>query len=242
VNHGDGKNRLGAFHASQQVLLDFSFLRTLPAAQIRNGLAELIKIAVVGNSGLFNLLEKYGEDLLHTRFGRLDGTPELRQIADRITYDAIETMLNLEVPNLHELDLDRVIAFGHTWSPTLELRPDQPFFHGHAVNIDMALSVTIAERRGYLSASERDRIFWLMSRVGLTLDTPYLTDELLRTATASIVQTRDGQLRAAVPRPIGSCWFMNDLSADELADALAAHRSRCRRYPRGGAGEDMFRS
>ena len=30
VNHGGGKNRLGAFHASQQVLLDFSFLQTLP--------------------------------------------------------------------------------------------------------------------------------------------------------------------------------------------------------------------
>ena len=89
-------------------------------------------------------------------------------------------MLDLEVPNLHELDLDRVIAFGHTWSPTLELRPDQPFFHGHAVNIDMALSTTIAERRGYLSESERDRIFWLMSRVGLALDTPYLTEELPR--------------------------------------------------------------
>ncbi len=179
---------------------------------------------------------------MQTRFGHLHGTPELRQIADQITYAAIETMLDLEVPNLHELDLDRVIAFGHTWSPTLELRPDQPFFHGHAVNIDMALSTTIAERRGYLSESERDRIFWLMSRVGLTLDTPYLTEELLHTATTSIVQTRDGLLRAAAPRPIGSCVFMNDLTADELDAALAAHRSRCARYPRGGAGEDMFRS
>ena len=48
-------------------------------------------------------------------------------------------MLELEVPNLQELDLDRVIAFGHTWSPTLELTPELPFFHGHAIAIDMAL-------------------------------------------------------------------------------------------------------
>ena len=53
------KNRLGAFHASQKVILDFSFLKTLPEDQIRNGMAEIIKIAVVGNKqSIFDLLEE----------------------------------------------------------------------------------------------------------------------------------------------------------------------------------------
>lgn len=240
VNHGRYKNRLGAYHASQQVILDFGFLRTLPIDQVRNGMAELVKISTVGNADVFELLEKYGEDLLHTRFGHLDGTPELRETADRITYAAIRTMLELEVPNLRELDLDRVIAFGHTWSPTLELTPEVPFFHGHAINIDMAFSATIAKERGLIAESERDRIFWLMSRIGLSLDSPYLTPELLRTATNSIVQTRDGKLRAAVPHPIGTCEFVNDLTADDLADLLAIHRTVVARYPRGGEGQDVF--
>jgi demethyl-4-deoxygadusol synthase len=240
VNHGRAKNRLGAFHASQQVLLDFSFLNTLPAREVRNGMAELIKISTVANSDVFELLEKYGADLLATRFGHRDGTPELRDIAHRVTHEAIATMLRLEVPNLHELDLDRVIAFGHTWSPVLELVPATPFFHGQAISVDMAFSTTIAEQRGYLSASDRDRIFWLMSRLGLALNSPYLTPELVRKATESIVQTRDGLLRAAVPRPIGTCHFINDLPADELDRALAVHRTVCRDYPRGGNGEEMF--
>ncbi len=240
VNHGHYKNRLGAFHASQQVILDFSFLRTLPTDQVRNGMAEMLKIAVVGNAAIFDLMEKYGEDLLITRFGHLDGTPELREIAHQVTYDAIDTMLKLEVPNLQELDLDRVIAFGHTWSPTLELTPEVPYFHGHAVNIDMAFSTTLAERRGLISVSERDRIFWLMSKIGLTLDSPYLTPELLQTGTESIVQTRDGLLRAAVPHPIGSCDFINDLPQSEMRETLETHRAVARKYPREGQGEDMF--
>ncbi len=241
VNHGKSKNRLGAYHASQKVILDFSFLETLPTDQVRNGMAELVKISTVGNSAIFELLEKYGEDLLATRFGHLDGTPELREIAGRVTYEAIRTMLELEVPNLQELDLDRVIAFGHTWSPKLELAPDVPFFHGHAIAIDMALSTTIAERRGYISASDRDRVFWLMSKLGLSLDSDLLTPELLRSATELIVQTRDGQQRAAVPRPIGSCYFVNDLTQSELEGALVAHREVCRRiYPRQGRGEQPF--
>jgi 3-dehydroquinate synthase len=241
VNHGKAKNRLGAFHASQQVFLDFSFLATLPTEQVRNGMAELIKIAVVGNEGIFELLEKYGEDLLSTRFGHLDGSSELQEITHRLTYDAIETMLRLEVPNLQELDLDRVIAFGHTWSPTLELSGDEPFFHGHAISIDMALSTTLAERRGYITASDRDRVLGLMSRLGLSLDSPLLTPELLRRATDSILQTRDGLLRAAVPHPIGTCHFVNDLDTAELEEALTAHRELCAGFPRAGTGVDTFR-
>ncbi|MBW4658054.1 MAG: sedoheptulose 7-phosphate cyclase [Drouetiella hepatica Uher 2000/2452] len=242
VNHGKLKNRLGAYHASQKVILDFSFLKTLPVDQVRNGMAELIKIAVVANSSIFELLENHGEELLHTRFGYLNGTPELREVAHRVTYDAINTMLGLEVPNLHELDLDRVIAYGHTWSPTLELTPEIPMFHGHGVNIDMAFSATIAQQRGYISVSDRDRIIGLMSRIGLAIDSPYLTPELLWKATESISRTRDGLLRAAVPHPIGSCFFINDLTRTELDEILAIHKEICRGYPRGGEGEDMYMS
>jgi demethyl-4-deoxygadusol synthase len=240
VNHGKLKNRLGAYHASQQVILDFSFLKTLPVDQVRNGMAELIKIAVVANNGIFELLEKYGEELLHTHFGYLNGTPELREVAHQVTYDAIHTMLGLEVPNLHELDLDRVIAYGHTWSPTLELTPEIPMFHGHGVNIDMAFSATIAQQRGCISVGERNRILGLMSRIGLAIDSPYLTPELLWKATVSIGRTRDGLLRAAMPQPIGSCAFINDLTKAELDEYLAIHKEICRDYPRGGDGEDMF--
>jgi demethyl-4-deoxygadusol synthase len=242
VNHGKLKNRLGAYHASQKVILDFSFLKTLPVDQVRNGMAELIKIAVVANSEIFELLEKHCEDLLHTRFGYLNGAPELREVAHKATHNAINTMLGLEVPNLHELDLDRVIAYGHTWSPTLELTPEIPMFHGHGVTIDMAFSATIAQQRGYLSIGDRDRILGLMSRIGLAIDSPYLTPELLWKATESISRTRDGLLRAAVPHPIGSCSFINDLTRAELDRILAIHKAICRSYPRGGDGEDMFMS
>lgn len=240
VNHGRHKNRLGAYHASKQVFLDFSFLRTLPEDQVRNGMAELIKIAVVGNAEIFDLLEAHGADLLRTRFGHLDGTPELRRAGDRLTFQAIATMLELEAPNLHELDLDRVIAFGHTWSPTLELTPERPFFHGHAINIDMALSTTLAELRGYLSTADRDRVLGVMSTLGLALDSDHLTPELLAAATDSILKTRDGLLRAAVPDPIGQCRFLNDVTTEELAETLTLHKKLCLSFDRAGDGVDMF--
>lgn len=240
VNHRHDKNRLGAYHASGKVILDFSFLSTLPTAQVRNGMAELVKIGVVGNRRVFELLESHGEELLHSAFGHRDGSEQLRAVAHEMTHEAIRSMLELEVPNLHELDLDRVIAYGHTWSPTLELTPDVPMLHGHAVTVDMAYSVTLAEQRGYITATDRDRVLGVMSGLGLAVDSPYLTPELMHAATDSIVKTRDGRLRAPVPRPIGECAFINDATPDELERVLRAHHALCRELPRGGDGEDMF--
>ncbi len=238
VNHGKHKNRLGAYHASSDVLLDFSFLRTLPEAEVRNGMAELVKITTVADAATFDLLEQHAEELLETRFGHLGGTPELRQVADRITYESIKVMLELETPNLLELDLDRVIAFGHTWSPTLELAPADPYYHGHAIAIDMAFSATVAEARGHVSAADRDRVHGLFSALGLSLDSDDLTPDLVRRATASILQTRDGLLRAAVPSPIGTCAFLNDLADDEVDALLATHKMLVAAYPREGRGVD----
>ena len=242
INHNKYKNCLGAYHASQQVILDFSFLKTLPLAQIRNGMAELVKIAVIANQEVFEWLEQYGEKLLYSHFGYLEGSPtELKEIGHKLTYEAIKAMLELEVPNLHELDLDRVIAYGHTWSPTLELAPQVPMFHGHAVNIDMALSATIAEQRGYITTEERHRIFSVMSDLSLALDHPLSDNELLWNATRTITLTRNGKQRVAMPRPLGTCCFVNDLTHEELEEALTTHKRLCMDYPHQGSGLEISR-
>jgi 3-dehydroquinate synthase len=52
--------------------------------------------------------------------------------------------------------------------------------------------------------------------------------------------TRDGKQRAAMPRPIGKCFFVNDLTCEELAFALADHKRLCASLPRAGAGIDAY--
>lgn len=115
VNYGNYKNRLGAYHAPMHTFLDFTFLRTLPISQIRNGFAELVKISTCAHLDTFNLLDNYCEELIETAFGRADGaSEEVRRAADQINQDGIHVMLKLETPNLHEIGLDRIIAYGHT--------------------------------------------------------------------------------------------------------------------------------
>lgn len=96
-------------------------MKTLPEGQVRNGTAELIKICTVSEKRIWDLLVKHGKELVETGYGFKNDNKELKAIGDDICKSGIEEMLRLESGNLHELMLDRVIAFGHSWSPTCEL-------------------------------------------------------------------------------------------------------------------------
>ncbi len=111
----------------------------------------------MGEKTVWDLLVKHGKDLVETGFGYKDCGEDVKAPGKEICHRGIEIMLEvrtalggtydsdndadvrlqLESPNLHELGLDRVIAFGHTWSPTLELTPRIPLRHGHAITVSV---------------------------------------------------------------------------------------------------------
>lgn len=126
------------------------------------------------------------------------------------------------------------------WSPLHELVPEVPLRHGHAISIDMAYSATLANSRGLLGDDEHKRLLDLFSRAGLSMDHHQFDEEILRKGTQAILKTRDGKLRAAVPSPLGKCVFLNDVSHDEMFDALRRHKEVVKSYPRSGAGIDAF--
>jgi 3-dehydroquinate synthase len=104
----------------------------------------------------------------------------------------------------------------------------------------MAYSATLANMRGILSDTDYKRILDLFSRAGLSMDHKQFDEELLDKGTKQILKTRDGKLRAAVPSPLGSCVFLNDVSMDEMFAALKKHKEIVNGYPRNGEGLDAF--
>jgi 3-dehydroquinate synthase len=104
----------------------------------------------------------------------------------------------------------------------------------------MAYSATLALSRGMITPESHRRILNLFSRAGLTMNHPLFDDVLLAKATDAILKTRDGLLRAAIPCPLGECVFLNDVTAEEMNNALKMHRDFCKGYPRAGAGIDAY--
>ncbi|MFI9175639.1 sedoheptulose 7-phosphate cyclase [Streptomyces lincolnensis] len=220
VNHGTHKNRLGTYYAPETALMDPEFLATVEPRHIVNGLAEIIKMALVKDATLFGLLEATvtgaGPQSLAA------GGPVATEVISR----SIAGMLDELEPNLWEQVLERSVDYGHTFSPSLELRADPPLLHGEAVAVDMAICVALAHHRGLLSAEDADRALRLMHTAGLPLTHPVFTTDLLEEALRDAVKHRDGLQRMPLTDGIGRVRFVNDLTRDELDRARAFVRQR----------------
>src|SRR5690349_22674586 len=68
INFNGHKNRLGSFEPPKKVLLDKEFLKTLPERHVLNGVCEMLKLAVIKDLTLFELLESHGPASISSRF------------------------------------------------------------------------------------------------------------------------------------------------------------------------------
>ncbi|MFI8346891.1 sedoheptulose 7-phosphate cyclase [Streptomyces sp. NPDC085596] len=223
VNYSSGKNRLGTYAPAKVTFLDRSFLRSLDLRHISNGLAEILKMALIRSEDLFTLLETHGPAVRADRFQGSTGT--LARAADAIFADSIHLMLEELQPNLWESALERCVDYGHTFSPTIEMHALPELLHGEAVVIDMALTTALGTLRGDVSQEEAGRIFAVIRALGLPLWSDVLEDRgLLEEALRDTVRHRDGQQRLPLPVGIGRHRFVNDVEPAELEAATRVLR------------------
>lgn len=104
------KNRVGSFYAPSSCLLDNSFIATQDARNVSNGFGEILKLALVRSSDLFELLEAHGAALVESRFAKTASVPD--GVSDRIIDLSIQIMLEELGPNLWEFKLDRCVDYG----------------------------------------------------------------------------------------------------------------------------------
>lgn len=212
INFNGRKNRLGSFEPPLQVLLDKAFLKTLPRRHILNGVCEIIKLAIIKDAELFNQLEQYGAESIAVHFQNDIGGV----ILDR----AISGMLEELQPNLFEENLARKVDFGHTFSYGLETRYEADLLHGEAVLLDIVVSTLIARRRGFLSEQETGRIFRLIDRLGIVLNTSVLDAGLMWHSLMERVEHRNGLQRVPMPDTLGNCVFVNDITSQEIETSI----------------------
>lgn len=213
VNFDSHKNRIGTYFAPQRAYLDTHFLRTLDDRHIANGIAEIIKIAVIKDLRLFELLEENVSRLIPDRF---TGRDAYHEILVRATVGMLEELAG----NLWESVLERVVDYGHTFSPTLEMAVLPELLHGEAVAIDMALSLVLAGQRGLLSERELERALSLIESFGLPVYHSQCTEDLLMKGLADTTSHRDGQQRLPLSKGLGKAVFINDLTRMEVRSAL----------------------
>jgi 3-dehydroquinate synthase len=200
------KNKLGTYNAPLAVFLDAeTFLPTTSDRQMANGMGEILKMALIKDATLFQLLEK---------------DPRHPQVVRR----AIQGMLEELEPNFEEATLYRIVDFGHTFSPMLEiaaLSSPKPLLHGEAVAIDMVLCMILSEQLSLVSSADVGRVLAVVNKLGLPTWHDSLTLDMLLHAQNDTIKSRGGKLRLPVVNgSIGQFTFLDSVEQDVLTEAF----------------------
>jgi 2-epi-5-epi-valiolone synthase len=216
VNFRGKKNILGMFYPPMAAINDPLYLRTNSRRQLACGVAEAIKVALVADRRLFDLLEEHLPALFETHFQA--PAPYAREILSR----AQVAMMNELAPNLFETGLKRAVDFGHSFSPHIEAESDYMIHHGEAVAIDMLLSVAIGVRRGLCEPSLFERLHRIYGVAGLPMTDERCTVDFLSRALTDVTAHRGGDLNLLVPTAPGRYQFLQEVSDLDLQFALHA--------------------
>jgi 3-dehydroquinate synthetase len=217
VNCDQNKNLLGAFYPAFANIIDLSFLGSLPARAIASGVAEIAKMAIICDRGLFQLLECYGAPLVRNNYPSTD-------LAEEIVTRAQITMMNELCDDLYEEDRARVVDLGHTFSTLIEPRSGFALSHGEAVALDIVFSAAISAELGLCHPALIGRIVHLFRSVGLPVTHDALDSDLALDAIAK-ARAHRGKLNLVVPREIGSVMFLQDVGKPALDGALSRMRA-----------------
>lgn len=198
VNTPAGKNLIGAFHQPLAVYADISLLSTLPARQMSEGAAEVIKYGVIKDAELFEFLEKNITALLKKD---PETVAHVIEKSCRIKADVVEK-------DEKERDLRKILNFGHTVGHAVEKLSGYTVSHGEAVAIGMVKEAEIAVSMGLLPREDAERIKKLVEAAGLPstvsawLDGQMTAGRLFETMKLD-KKARAGTVEMALPRRIG---------------------------------------
>lgn len=141
IDFGEYKNIIGAFYQPKKVIIDPDVLKTLPERQLKNGLAESIKMGLTSDKDLFRIFKN------QDYFSYIDEIIERSVKVKRYVVERDEK----------ESGLRKVLNFGHTVGHAVE-SVQKELLHGECVAIGMTYMC---------NETVRDELLEVLRNVGL---------------------------------------------------------------------------
>jgi 3-dehydroquinate synthase len=210
VNVDAGKNIVGAFHQPSLVAADTRFLGTLPDSELKNGIAETVKHALIGETGLLDLLRGNTLDSIRA--------PE---VMEELIFLSAGFKARVVGEDERETGLRAILNFGHTVGHAIESLLDyRGISHGEAVALGMKVELDISRRLGYLSAGETELFIELTRKYGLAqgqlrLDIAGVLDHMKYDK-----KNYGGTIRFALLKGLGNPVFDQEVDIGLLREAL----------------------
>ncbi len=208
INTPHGKNLIGSIYFPKEIILDTNFLKTLPSEELKVGMMEIIKVALISDKDFFEEIAR---------------NAPLEKLIER----AARIKMGIVIRDLYEKGERRSLNFGHTVAHAIEKLSDYTISHGRAVWFGILIEAAISSFRGLLSPKEYLSIQEvLQSETYLfSQEWNYSADEIYG-AMKRDKKNKDEKVRMVLLEKIGkvadfSGEYCSKVSIDELRSALS---------------------
>ncbi len=153
VNIVEGKNLIGRIYQPLAVLIDPQTLLTLPDKEIKNGLAEIIKCAIIKDEQLFQYLENNIQE-------------NSLEFYEKIILQTVKIKVSVVQKDEHEKEFRKILNYGHTIGHAMEIISKHKVQHGEAVALGMVYEGKIANHLGIFNKTNLERQNNLIKKLG----------------------------------------------------------------------------
>ncbi|MFZ0530763.1 MAG: 3-dehydroquinate synthase [Propionicimonas sp.] len=222
INLAAGKNLVGAFHEPFTVLGDLDFLSTLPADELRSGMAEVLKCGFIADPSILDDFEADPAAALEP------GTALQASLIRRaVIVKAAVVAADLRERTSQDGDIGReALNYGHTLAHAIERHEHFHWRHGEAVAVGMVYAATLAHKRGLIDEGLLTRHRAVLESAGLPTDYPSGPWLQLRETMNLDKKSRGSSLRFVVLRSLGLPTILHSPTEGELADAYLTMNAR----------------
>ena len=205
INLSRGKNLAGAFWQPSLVLFDGAVMESLPVTCLQDGMAEVIKCAVIADSSLFN-------DVSRMTFPLSDAE------IIRCVYSAIKIKGQLVAADERDLGKRQLLNFGHTLGHAIEQASNYEISHGHGVAMGMVFCARASLSLGWSREDCLAPIQEVLQRQGFPLSCQFSPREL-EEAILRDKKRKGASITLVIPQRIGSC-VLKEIPLDRLMDFI----------------------
>lgn len=209
VNSRAGKNLLGAFHQPALVVTDASTLETLPKREFNEGVAEIIKHAIIRDAAMLE---------------------ELSDLTDLPTLIARNVKIKARIVAEDEFEkrgLRALLNFGHTIGHAIENTAGYGrYLHGEAISLGLAAALALSVEKAGLPPAEAARAMQVLKsfKLPVTLPADLSTDSLMA-ALRRDKKFEAGEIRFVLTEKFGSAFVSKDLTEDDLRGTIERLRA-----------------
>mgnify|MGYP000125435592 CR=1 FL=1 len=206
VNSSLGKNLIGTFHQPRLVISDTALLDTLPDRIFREGLAEVIKHAVIADATMMASLPP-------------DRTGDLSPLI--AANAAIKARIVAE-DQFETTGTRALLNFGHTLGHAVEAVAGYgTLSHGECVSIGMIAALDLSVRLAGLPRDQADRVKGMITSCGLPTSVPDgLSENEILAALGRDKKFDKGAIRFVLTKELGSAFVSDQVTLGDVTEAL----------------------